>query len=681
MMVLRIPVMFACVHAKMSALALNKFPGYPFFADGKGPFGLLFSSPALPTENTVLTSFFGLIQRTKNAFLKNLQGGFRVYSDGFDGRDQFFEAMFVDNLHVIPLSMYTHLTFLSNTTTSMITSALLTLVTGENVIPSFFLDMYYEVSKIIGIVSVILMEMIVLGDWRATRGSVLDRGEPVFVFLSSVVILGGFLWMHNAILRKYVTVCEGQWYVPSLWEVGEASLIEGFPVRVCERKHMGCPLSKITVSLNPTTLFLLLRNLGDAAQSDGVTALAGPVLSKAYREGCRASRGGFSWRILVMEMKNYNMRKRLYRRPHVNSGTRASGWQRRRNYNNQLDEIFLEGLKNLSLDRTTRTGASQEKDASYARRRDIQGRILHYDMIGLKGDFLVEGTDKGNWNKICTTCIIRRIFEDANKEMTTKEILEIKNAYLEKYFQEFITSTTNKGRDSADTNLIKQEVEIPLKSSKGKRLDNDEGNLECIMWAGLDIDSDQDTYSGNKDTRQLTVNSFEGFIRFMKLANNNKVVLKHREIFRECFESMLKWFHNTYINGDITKLMPPPTIGGYEIWLFDLYKLVKCFCGYERLNYKKKWDEVSLGFGFSGLYGLRLIYVHYLLIPETYFEVAKVGLTSTDDYIRENCLVAGNNEVSMMSEQVNEVDIEGTSRDWEQITSIKHEREGRNFIS
>nr|GEW50017.1 hypothetical protein [Tanacetum cinerariifolium] len=62
------------------------------------------------------------------------------------------------------------------------------------------------------------------------------------------------------------------------------------------------------------------------------------------------------------------------------------------------------------------------------------------------------------------------MFEEANEEMTTEEVLEIQNAHLEKYFQEFITSTTNEGRDSADTNLIKQEVEIPLKSSKGKRL-------------------------------------------------------------------------------------------------------------------------------------------------------------------------------------------------------------------
>ncbi|GJS59761.1 bulb-type lectin domain-containing protein [Tanacetum coccineum] len=185
--------------------------------------------------------------------------------------------------------------------------------------------------------------------------------------------------------------------------------------------------------------------------------------------------------------------------------------------------------------------------------------------------------------------IYQKINNDPSKTIS-------QNGYLEKYFQEFITSTTNEGRDSADTNLIKKEVVRPLKSSKGKGLDSDEGNSKCIM--------------------------------FMKLANNNKVVLKHREIFRECFESMLKWFHNTYIDGDVTKLMPL-TIGGYEICLFDLYKLVKCFGGYERLNYKMKWDEVSLGFGFSGLYGLRFkeIYVHYLLIPETYFEVAKVGLT------------------------------------------------------
>nr|GEY87172.1 bulb-type lectin domain-containing protein [Tanacetum cinerariifolium] len=182
--------------------------------------------------------------------------------------------------------------------------------------------------------------------------------------------------------------------------------------------------------------------------------------------------------------------------------------------------------------------------------------------------------EEGTYKVSGTTCIIRRMFKEANEEMKTEEVLEIQNAYLEKYFQEFITSTTNKGRDSADTNLIKQAVEIPLKSSKGKRLDNDEWNLKYIIWAG--------------------------FIRFMKLVNNNKVVLKHREIFRECFESMLKWFYNTYIEGEVTKLMPP-MIGGYEICLFDLYKLVKCFGGYERLNYKKKLDEVSLGFGFSGL--------------------------------------------------------------------------------
>nr|GEX89723.1 zinc finger, CCHC-type [Tanacetum cinerariifolium] len=112
--------------------------------------------------------------------------------------------------------------------------------------------------------------------------------------------------MHNAILRKYVTVCEGRWYVPSLWEIGKASPIEGFLVKVCKRKPMGCPLTKITglppplflstllsplflVSLNPTTLSLLLPTLGDAAQSDGVTALAGLGLGSI----CLSSSGDY----------------------------------------------------------------------------------------------------------------------------------------------------------------------------------------------------------------------------------------------------------------------------------------------------------------------------------------------------------------------------------------------------
>ncbi|GKB32162.1 hypothetical protein Tco_0871563 [Tanacetum coccineum] len=34
---------------------------------------------------------------------------------------------------------------------------------------------------------------------------------------------------------KYVTVCEGQWYVPSLWKVGKASPHRGFPSEFAER--------------------------------------------------------------------------------------------------------------------------------------------------------------------------------------------------------------------------------------------------------------------------------------------------------------------------------------------------------------------------------------------------------------------------------------------------------------
>nr|GEW64036.1 hypothetical protein [Tanacetum cinerariifolium] len=116
-------VMSACVYAKMSALSLRKFPGYPFFADVKGPSGLPCFFLSFANRQYGFDSFIGLFQQTRNAFLKTVHGGFRVYFAGFDGRVQFLKPMFIDNC---------------------------------------FLDLECKVSAIIGIVSVIFMEMTVL---------------------------------------------------------------------------------------------------------------------------------------------------------------------------------------------------------------------------------------------------------------------------------------------------------------------------------------------------------------------------------------------------------------------------------------------------------------------------------------------------------------------------------------
>ncbi|GKE83319.1 ARID DNA-binding domain-containing protein, partial [Tanacetum coccineum] len=129
-------------------------------------------------------------------------------------------------------------------------------------------------------------------------------------------------------------------------------------------------------------------------------------------------------------MKNYNLRNRFSRRPLYNSGTRASGGQRRRNYKNQFKDNFVEGMKNLSLNpHTTRNRRIPRKTCFVCKKKGhtrqncptkqvaidpVEGKMmtndqirmdkdyvqLHFDTIGLKGDFLVEGTDKGVLNQI-----------------------------------------------------------------------------------------------------------------------------------------------------------------------------------------------------------------------------------------------------------------------------------------
>nr|GEZ47870.1 hypothetical protein [Tanacetum cinerariifolium] len=50
--------------------------------------------------------------------------------------------------------------------------------------------------------------------------------------------------MRKAILRKYVTVCEGRCYVPSLWEAGEASPYKGVSRQSLRRKAHGLSIGK-----------------------------------------------------------------------------------------------------------------------------------------------------------------------------------------------------------------------------------------------------------------------------------------------------------------------------------------------------------------------------------------------------------------------------------------------------
>nr|GEU68953.1 ABC transporter B family member 21-like [Tanacetum cinerariifolium] len=55
-------------------------------------------------------------------------------------------------------------------------------------------------------------------------------------------------------------------------------------------------------------------------------------------------------------------------------------------------ELSFKQVANDPMDKSLIANDQVKMDADYVQ--------LHYDTIGLKGDFLVEGTDKGNWNKI-----------------------------------------------------------------------------------------------------------------------------------------------------------------------------------------------------------------------------------------------------------------------------------------
>ncbi|GJT89469.1 hypothetical protein Tco_1071186 [Tanacetum coccineum] len=135
MMVLRIPVMSACVHAKMSALALRKFHNSFLKCSGKGSSGLLrfflsFANRVIlcgESDFTMAKLRVSVLERgcspvvisngtsstDQERFPKNpKRGDFCIYSGGFDGRVLLLMQYFC--LSFLPLDEYQlNLPFLS----------------------------------------------------------------------------------------------------------------------------------------------------------------------------------------------------------------------------------------------------------------------------------------------------------------------------------------------------------------------------------------------------------------------------------------------------------------------------------------------------------------------------------------------------------------------------------------
>lgn len=113
----------------------------------------------------------------------------------------------------------------------------------------------------------------------------------------------------------------------------------------------------------------------------------------------------------------------------------------------------------------------------------------------------------------------------------------------------------------------------------------------------------------------LHVENFEGFIRFMGFANDDRICGKNKRLFAKKFEEAIGWFHE--MKNEI-KLALPPYLAGIDVCLFDLHKLISSSGGYDLVTRKKDWNEMAMCFGYPDGYGEELhdLYDRYLLAPQ-----------------------------------------------------------------
>ncbi|GJZ42978.1 ribonuclease H-like domain, reverse transcriptase, RNA-dependent DNA polymerase [Tanacetum coccineum] len=100
----------------------------------------------------------------------------------------------------------------------------------------------------------------------------------------------------------------------------------------------------------------------------------------------------------------------------------------------------------------------------------------------------------------------------------------------------------------------------------------------------------------------VKVRNFNDFISFLDLIKDDEVMCLDWDLFRAKFDDMVKWFYVKYLHKPVLGLIPP-VINGIEIYLLDLYKLIDCLEGYLNVLFSRKFGKIAEMLGLPSEYG------------------------------------------------------------------------------
>lgn len=135
---------------------------------------------------------------------------------------------------------------------------------------------------------------------------------------------------------------------------------------------------------------------------------------------------------------------------------------------------------------------------------------------------------------------------------------------------------------------------------------------------------DDEYLSLNGALYHLKVNTFPRFLSFLDLVKIDKLVFKNWEIMEKKFIDLLRWFYYDYMRMDALGDLPP-VIGVIRIDLLALYKFVDDMGGYMNVSFNDLWGDIALPLGLTREDGhsVKECYREYIALVKVYYEEAR----------------------------------------------------------
>lgn len=245
-----------------------------------------------------------------------------------------------------------------------------------------------------------------------------------------------------------------------------------------------------------------------------------------------------------------------------------------------------------------------------------------------------------------TNCLLKRIFDEETMEDEYDEDISVDSKQdsseddcdgrSNKGMNESYDECGNEGSDETesdhgrlDTSDHNKELQrLDLEREKAIKAIMDYYN--SIYFKELTI---EERLNEDKEADVPSRNDFESLIGFLKMVNEQEFIEGCKDLVKEHFEKLIKWFYSDYMK---CKERPMPVvIFETKVSLLDLYLTVKGLGGPTFVATRNKWSCVSkaIGFPVEYAYELKECYATHLSLLEAYYEVAKYY--SSSDVVSE----------------------------------------------